>query len=138
MFRRGGTIIAEGLRIRGSIWSEGLVEVNGHIEGDVHCTSLLITPKASINGGVEGERVIVNGRVEGSIGGNEVVLKKHAHVLGDIHHQRLSIERGAHFEGRSISTPQSNMRTVPEKLTARLGRKTERTATREPEDASAA
>ena len=43
MFKRRGTIIAEGLKIRGSVSAEGLVEVNGQIEGDVHCTSLFIS-----------------------------------------------------------------------------------------------
>ena len=82
MFKRKGTIIAEGLKIVGSVTAEGLVEVNGHIEGDLHCTSLVISPKASISGGVEADRVVVNGRVEGPIRGGEVVLKKRAHVDG--------------------------------------------------------
>ena len=51
MFKRRGTIIAEGLKIRGSVSAEGLVEVNGQIEGDVHCTSLFISPTAAINAG---------------------------------------------------------------------------------------
>jgi hypothetical protein len=63
MFRRRGTIIAEGLRIKGSVLAEGLVEVNGNIEGDVHCTALFVSPKAAINGGVEADRVVVNGRL---------------------------------------------------------------------------
>jgi cytoskeletal protein CcmA (bactofilin family) len=137
-FRRRGTIIAEGLKITGSVSAEGLVEVNGHIEGDVHCTSLLISPKGAINGGVEADRVVVNGRVEGPIRGSEVVLKSHAYVVGDIQHQRLSIEPGAYFEGRSVRSPQTNLRKAPEKLTARLRREMELKATREPVDASVA
>ena len=91
-FRRKGTIIAEGLKIVGSVTAEGLVEVSGHIEGDLHCTSLIISPKASISGGVEADRVVVNGRVEGPIRGGEVLLKRRAHVVGDIQHQSLAIE----------------------------------------------
>ena len=97
LFRRRTTIIAEGLKIVGSVTAEGLVEVNGHIEGDLHCTSLVISPKASIVGGVEADRIVVNGRVEGPIRGGEVVLKAHAHVVGDIQHQTLAVEFGRLF-----------------------------------------
>jgi cytoskeletal protein CcmA (bactofilin family) len=138
LFRRRGTIIGEGLKIKGSVSAQGLVEINGQIEGDVHCTSLFISPKAAIKGGVEADRVVVNGRVEGPIRGGEVVLRSQAHVVGDIQYRHLSIERGAYFEGHSISSPQTNMRKAPEKLTARLRRDTELKATREPVDASAA
>jgi cytoskeletal protein CcmA (bactofilin family) len=120
MFRRKGTIIAEGLKIKGSVSAEGLVRVNGHIEGDVHCTSLFVSPKAAINGGVEADRVVVNGRIEGPIRGSEVILKSRAHVVGDIQHQRLSVEPGAYFDGRSISSLTTNLQKPPEKLTARL------------------
>src|SRR5262245_4130164 len=114
MFGRRGSIIAEGLKIKGSVSAEGLVEVNGQIEGDVHCTSLFVSPKAAINGGIEADRVVVNGRVEGPIRGGEVVLRSQAHVVGDIQHKHLSIERGAYFDGRSIGSPQTNMQRAPE------------------------
>jgi len=32
------TVIAEGLKIVGRVTAEGLVEVNGQIEGELHCT----------------------------------------------------------------------------------------------------
>ena len=138
LFKRRGTIIGEGLKIIGSVTAEGLVEVNGHIEGDVRCTSLFVSPKAVIKGGVEAERVVVNGRIGGPIRGSEVVLKSRAHVVGDIEHQCLSIEPGAYFEGRSVRSPESQWRKAPEKLTARLQRVDELKATRETVDASAA
>ncbi|MGH6866287.1 MAG: bactofilin family protein [Methyloceanibacter sp.] len=109
MLRRRGTIIAEGLKIVGSVTAEGLVEVNGQIEGDLHCTSLVVSPKATVNGGIQAERVVVNGRVEGPIHGREVVLKSRAYVVGDIAHHSLAIESGAYFDGRSVQTAATNM-----------------------------
>jgi cytoskeletal protein CcmA (bactofilin family) len=50
--RRRGTLIGEGLKITGSVTAEGLVEVNGQIDGDLHCTSLIVSPKACVNGGL--------------------------------------------------------------------------------------
>jgi cytoskeletal protein CcmA (bactofilin family) len=118
LFKRRGTIIAEGLKIVGSVTAEGLVEVNGHIEGDLHCTSLVVSPKASIAGGVEADTIVVNGRVEGPIRGGEVVLKSHAHVVGDIQHQTLAVESGAYFDGRSVRAAPTNVRRTiaPDKL----------------------
>jgi cytoskeletal protein CcmA (bactofilin family) len=103
-----GTVIAEGLKIVGSVTAEGLVEVNGQIEGEVHCTSLVISNKAHISGTVEAERVVVNGKVEGPIHGGDVVLKSQAWVVGDIFHRSLTIENGAHFDGRSLKAPATN------------------------------
>ena len=100
--RRQGTVIAKGLKIVGSVTAEGLVEVNGQIDGELHCTSLVISRGAHVNGTVAAERVVVDGKVEGPIQGGDVVLKSQAQVVGDIHHQSLAIEKGAFFEGRSI------------------------------------
>jgi cytoskeletal protein CcmA (bactofilin family) len=129
--RHRGTIIEEGLKIAGSVSAEGLVEINGHIEGDVHCTSLIISQKAAITGAVEADRILVDGRVEGPLRGGEVVLKSHAHVVGDIHHQHLSIEPGAHFEGRSVCSLETSVQKAPEKLTTRVRKAMELKATRE-------
>jgi cytoskeletal protein CcmA (bactofilin family) len=100
--RNRGTVIADGLRIVGQVTAEGLVEVNGRIEGELHCTSLVIARGAHVGGIVAAERIIVDGKVEGPIHGGDVVLKSQAHVVGDIHHRTLTVERGAFFDGRSL------------------------------------
>jgi cytoskeletal protein CcmA (bactofilin family) len=102
--RQRGTVIAKGLKIVGSVTAEGLVEVNGQIEGELHGTSLIIARGAHINGVVAAERVVVDGKVEGPIQGGDVILKSQAHVVGDIHHRSLAIERGAYFDGRSVQS----------------------------------
>ena len=112
--RQRGTVIAKGLKIVGSVTAEGLVEVNGQIDGELHCTSLVIARGAHVNGIVVAERVVVDGKVEGPIQGGEVILKSQAHVVGDIHHQSLAIESGAFFDGRSVQI-RGNGQT-PEKL----------------------
>ena len=99
--KSSGTVIAKGLKIVGSVTAEGLVEVHGQIEGELHGTSLVIARGASVVGTVVAQRIVVDGNVEGPIQGGEVVLKSHANVTGDIKHQSLSIENGAVFEGCS-------------------------------------
>ncbi len=76
--RQRGTVIAKGLKIVGSVTAEGLVEVNGQIDGELHCTSLVIARGAHVNGTVAAERVVVDGNVEGPIHGGDVILKSQA------------------------------------------------------------
>ena len=68
--KRTGTVIAEGLKISGSVTAEGLVEVNGQIEG----AGALHFPRRLSQGPrlpelITAERVVVDGRVEGPIQG---------------------------------------------------------------------
>src|SRR5262245_66535320 len=58
----------------------------------------------SSKGRFQPDQVVVDGMVEAQIRGGEIILKSRAHVIGDIHHQSLSIENGASFEGRSVQT----------------------------------
>jgi cytoskeletal protein CcmA (bactofilin family) len=99
---------------QGSVTAEGLVEVNGQVEGELHCTSLIISRQAHIAGTIRAEQVVVDGTVEAPIQGGSVVLKSRAHVVGDIHHQSLAIESGAFFDGRSVQIRRNGQ--TPEKL----------------------
>ena len=100
--KQRGTVIAKGLKIVGSVTVEGLVELNGQVEGEIHCTSLIVSRQAQVVGTIQAERAVVDGSVEGPIRGGQVVLKSQAQVVGDIHHQSLAVERGALFDGRSV------------------------------------
>jgi cytoskeletal protein CcmA (bactofilin family) len=120
--KRGKTVIGDGLQIQGNVTADGLVEVNGMIEGDLHCTSLIVSPKAHIKGSIIAERVVVNGKVEGPIQGGEVVLKSQAHVVGDIHHQSLTIEKGAYFDGRAKQEHGANGREPERAIRRTRGR----------------
>lgn len=101
-WRRRGTVIGKSLRVLGKVTAEGLVKVYGQIEGELQCASLDVSREAEVLGAVTAEKVTVDGRVEGPIVASAVILKSHAYVIGDIHHESLAIGRGAVFEGRSI------------------------------------
>jgi len=98
------SIIGEDLTITGNVTSKGEIQVDGEIQGDVQCGSLLLGDKSHINGCVIAEDVVVRGRVLGSIRGLRVTLQAQSHVEGDIYHQSLAIEQGAYFEGKSRRT----------------------------------
>jgi cytoskeletal protein CcmA (bactofilin family) len=95
------SIIGEDLTITGNVISKGDIQVDGEIQGDVQCGSLLLGDKSQIIGGAAAEDVLVRGRVVGSIKGLRVTLQAQSHVEGDIYHASLAIEQGAYFEGKS-------------------------------------
>ena len=95
------SIIGEDLMIRGNVTSKGEIQVDGEIEGDIRCSSLLLGDKSQVKGGVAAEDVVVRGHVVGSINGLRITLQAQSHVEGDIFHQSLVIEQGAYFEGKS-------------------------------------
>ncbi len=102
--RMAPSIIGEDLTVTGNVLSKGEVQVDGQIQGDVHCSSLIVGEKAEITGGIVAEDVVVRGQVMGSIRGVRVTLQSSSHVEGDIFHQSLAIEQGAFFEGKSRRT----------------------------------
>ena len=95
------SIIGEDLTIRGNVTSKGEIQIDGEIEGDIRCGSLLLGDKSQVTGGVAAEDVIVRGHIVGSIRGLRITLQAQSHVEGDIVHQSLAIEQGAYFEGKS-------------------------------------
>ncbi len=109
------SVIGEDLTVTGNVISKGEVQVDGEVQGDVHCSSLVVGEKATITGGILAEDVIVRGRVLGSVRAQRVTLQSTSHVEGDIHHQSLAIEQGAFFEGKSrrSDNPMAGMKLEP-------------------------
>lgn len=93
------SIISPDLTITGDLTSAGDIQVDGTVKGDVTADTLTIGEQGRVEGKVRGERVRVCGTVEGEIEGGTVTLAASARVLGDIVHDSLAIEPGAHLEG---------------------------------------
>ena len=93
--------IAPDLTITGNLVSKGEVQVDGEVQGDIHCVHLVVGQHGRITGSIVADDVVMRGHVMGSIRGNRVNLQASSRVEGDIFHQSLSIEQGAMFEGRS-------------------------------------
>jgi len=99
MKAKAPSIISTDLSITGSISSEGEVQLDGNVDGDIRAGSLTIGEEASVNGEVHCETVVVRGRVNGSIRARQVQLASTARIEGDIIHATLAIESGAYFDG---------------------------------------
>lgn len=93
------TIISSDLKIGGDLTSEGEIQVDGTIEGDVRCNKLSIGESGVITGAVAADHLLVRGQVDGQIKARMVILNETARVNGDVYHETLCIESGAQLEG---------------------------------------
>ena len=99
---KAASLLSESLTIEGNLESEGEVQLDGVIRGDVRVAKLTIGETGHVEGQVFCETIEVRGRVIGSISSKQVRLYGTAYVDGDITHEQLAIESGAFFQGRSL------------------------------------
>jgi cytoskeletal protein CcmA (bactofilin family) len=93
--------ISSGLSIVGKIVGQGKLAIFGHVEGEVHASTVQIGDSAQVEGDIVAEELTIGGRVRGTIHANRVKLNSTAVVEGDIFHRSLAIEENAQFEGMS-------------------------------------
>jgi cytoskeletal protein CcmA (bactofilin family) len=93
------SIISSDMYVKGNLETEGDVQIDGKIDGDLKTFNVTVGKGATVNGEIHGQRITISGNVNGQIRGDEVLLSHSAHVVGDIHHKTLSIDAGAFLQG---------------------------------------
>ena len=102
------SIISADLTINGNLISDGDIQVDGKVEGDVVSKKLTISSSASVRGAVEADDAVIAGQVTGQIKARNVTFLKNARVIADVIQEKLSIEPGAFFEGNCRHYPDEN------------------------------
>ena len=88
------------IRIKGDVVASADLHIDGRVEGDVSCTSLVQGESGEIVGAVKAETARLSGTVRGTINVRELVVLKSARIHGDVHYDALTIEQGAQVDGR--------------------------------------
>ncbi|MGB3805979.1 MAG: polymer-forming cytoskeletal protein [Erythrobacter sp.] len=94
------SVIGSDVTIKGDVSASVDLHVDGTIEGDIQCASLVQGEGSTITGGVKAETARMSGRVVGSITARELVILKSAQIEGDVHYDAVTIEQGAQVDGR--------------------------------------
>ena len=92
------SLIRPSLRIVGNLRSQGEVQIDGTMDGDVFSSTLTIGEKGTINGEIVADNVVVRGRVNGRNRAGKVLLARSAHVVGEIRYNMRSIDSDAFVE----------------------------------------
>lgn len=96
------SVIGPDVKIIGNIYTQGEMQIDGQVEGDIACQRLLVGEGGRIAGEVTAETVQVHGELTGKINASSVLITKSGRVTGDVIQDSLEIEAGASMEGRLI------------------------------------
>jgi cytoskeletal protein CcmA (bactofilin family) len=94
------SVIGADVTIRGDLSASADLHVDGTVEGDIACASLVQGESSRIEGAVEAQTARFAGRVKGTINVRELVILRSAVIEGDVQYDALTIEQGAQVEGR--------------------------------------
>jgi cytoskeletal protein CcmA (bactofilin family) len=96
---RSQSFIDGSLTIMGDLHSEGDVQLDGRVCGNVACAQLIVGRDAAVTGSITAEQAIIRGTVTGAIRAGAVILQDTARVESEIAYTVLAVDDGATFEG---------------------------------------
>ncbi len=94
------SIISPDLKIMGNLKSNGEIQIEGTIEGNIDIPLLTVREQGKVDGSIVAETVRISGTDNGRVQAKTVSLDKSAKVTADITHESLAIDAGAYFEGQ--------------------------------------
>lgn len=94
------SVLGADVAIKGNVEASADLHVDGTVEGDLTCTSLVQGESSQIEGGITADTARLSGSVRGTITVRELVILKSARIDGDVHYETLTIEQGASVNGR--------------------------------------
>lgn len=95
------SIVAAGMTVVGNIDSNGVVKIEGRVEGTVRSArQVLVGRQGEIRGDVLTREAVIGGRVHGKITATErTEIQATASVEGDIHTKTILVQEGGRLNG---------------------------------------
>ena len=115
------SVIGSDVVIKGDISATVDLHIDGRVEGDIQCASLVQGEGSHIEGAITAENARLAGSVSGSITARELVVLRSARIDGDVYYDALTIEQGAEVEGRFALRPPSSSVVAPSGATVQGG-----------------
>ena len=93
-------MIGEGVTITGTIKADNEVTIQGAIDGDVDCHTVIVSKTGDIKGKVKTEMMTVEGKIEGEININALLhIKSNGSVSGKVFYGNIQIDEGGKLIG---------------------------------------
>jgi cytoskeletal protein CcmA (bactofilin family) len=109
------TVIQADLTIIGDLQTDGHIEVDGRVIGNVNGSSVTVSENGQVEGSILAETVTIFGIAVGPVQANKVLIGSSAQVVGNIFHNELTVEPGAYHEGRRPWRPNIERKPIFER-----------------------
>jgi cytoskeletal protein CcmA (bactofilin family) len=96
----GFSVLGPDVVITGNLRATADLHIEGQIDGDLDCGNLVLGPEAVVKGQVRAESARIAGTIEGSVAIRQLVVEAGARIAGDVEYESVSLENGAHIDGR--------------------------------------
>lgn len=111
------SIIGAGMRIVGDVVTEGIVRVEGRIEGTVRAgKGVVLGKEGEVVGDIFTQDAVIGGRVEGRlVAESRLELQSTCQISGEIRarSQHLQLDEGARFNGQIQMIEEGEVRALP-------------------------
>lgn len=94
------SVIGADVVITGNISAKVDLHIDGRVDGDIACASLVQGESSAIHGAITAETARLAGKVNGSVDARELVITASAQVTGDVSYETITIEQGGHVDGQ--------------------------------------
>jgi cytoskeletal protein CcmA (bactofilin family) len=86
--------------ITGNIGGQGNLHIDGRVDGDVNCASLIVGHSGQVNGNITADDAKIAGTVTGTVAAKVLTIEASARITGDLSYDSVSVETGAQVDGR--------------------------------------
>ena len=94
------SLISRDMNILGNLITDGTVDIDGRIEGNVRASHITIRKDGVVKGDLHADTIHIHGYAKGLVRAKDVHLFTSAKVEGSIMHEVLSMEEGAFVDGK--------------------------------------
>ena len=121
---RATTVLTADCEFKGALAFSGELQLHGRLEGTIESEggSLTVGEEAMIKAEIRVNDVQIHGKVQGNVyASGRIELRGKAEVYGDLHTNRLAMDDGVVFVGRSSTLSKNQPTSDFSKMFTRLG-----------------
>jgi len=107
------SILGRDLAITGDIKTDGDVQIDGRLDGNIVAGNVTIGEQGAVNGKISAKNVHIRGKVTGKVDSLVVELAETANVQADLIQDQLMIANGAFFDGKCARKSASPTAATP-------------------------